>query len=59
MGGLSVPDNTPMWRSENSIQESVFSFYYLGRRDSAQFIRLGGTHLYPLGHVINPQSSIL
>lgn len=33
-------------RSEDSFQESVLSFHYVGSRDQTQFIRLSGKHLY-------------
>jgi hypothetical protein len=43
-----------MWRSENSIQESVLSFYHLSPRNQTQVLKLGGCCLYLQSHLTGP-----
>lgn len=37
-----------MWRSENSIQESVLSLLHVGFRDQTHTAGLGSNHLLPI-----------
>lgn len=47
-GHLHTPTKAKAWGSEDSFQESVFSFYHVGPRDQAQVIRFSSMLLYLL-----------
>lgn len=50
-GGRGVHRQCCTWRSEDSLQELVFSFYQLGSWDKTQAIRLGSKHMYLLNRL--------
>jgi hypothetical protein len=45
-----------VWRSEDNLEEFVFSFHCLGPGSQTQFIRHGDNCLYPLSHLTSPGS---
>ena len=40
-----------VWKSEDSLLESILSFYPVGSGAQTQVTKLGGTHLYPVSHL--------
>lgn len=48
-----------MWRTEDNLQVSVFTFYHVGSGDVTQVVRLGGIHLYLLSHLFGPGKAFI
>lgn len=47
-GGVGLKSATVgVWRSEDNIQESVFSFHLLGPKDQTHVFGLSGEYLFP------------
>lgn len=49
----------PIWRSEDSLWESVIAFHYMGPTDGPQLVRFNNSCLYPLSHFSDPDSIFL
>lgn len=43
-----------VWRSEDNVWESVFSFHCMDPEDQTQYFRLNSYHCYPLSHLAGP-----
>lgn len=39
---------TYLWKSEDNVLELVLSFHHVGPDNRIQFIKLSGSHLYPM-----------
>ena len=46
-GGAAFCAVSHMWRSEDNMQESIFSFHDVGPRNQTQVVRLSGGYLPP------------
>lgn len=49
----------PSWKSEDSLEDSTFSFHHRGPRDQVPATRLGGKPLCQLNHLADPRQLIL
>ena len=46
-----IHTGVPVWRSQDNLQESVLSFYYIGLWDQARSSGLVASIFYPLSHL--------
>lgn len=53
---MSIPQH-PVWRLEDNLQESVFSFHHMGPSNETQVVHLSSRH-YPLAHLISLVSNL-
>jgi hypothetical protein len=57
-GAASVHTRAHILRSEDNLQESVFSFHRVGPKDGTQVVRFGSKLSYPLRPLAGPEQSL-